>query len=292
MRPTCTKQSPAASRIAGDQKSSTIERMSIPAAAAAAASSGVSTNSIVSCRLPLSSRRPATVSLLCFVNAIGDPPLSRRPPIARGRPTQGRALHLLRLSGATAMCWRAASTSARQSHTSRLLDDSGSCAAARERRDSLLPKPSLAQTFVTDRNVQGVLSQPFDGEVRIEAKGFGHVPLRFVHLALECVGGSEAQVGPLRAVAGVERLVIGVDRGFEMTSGKFYVAQLPIPIHPPRIIRAQPNRVLYVGSCLVKAAEGYLRQRSSMVELLIVRIDCEAGVRDPDRLVKTCDIAK
>jgi len=29
-----------------------------------------------------------------------------------------------------------------------------------------------------------------------------------------------------------------------------------------------------------------------MVELLIVRIDCEAGVRDPDRLVKTCDIAK
>jgi hypothetical protein len=57
--------------------------------------------------------------------------------------------------------------------------------------------------------------------------------LRFVHLALERVGRREAYVGPLRAFAGVERLVICVGRRFEMTSGKFYVAQLPVPVHLP-----------------------------------------------------------
>ena len=38
----------------------------MPAAAAAAASSGVSTNSLVICRLPFCARRSATVMRLCF----------------------------------------------------------------------------------------------------------------------------------------------------------------------------------------------------------------------------------
>jgi hypothetical protein len=37
--------------------------------------------------------------------------------------------------------------------------------------------------------------------------------------------------------------------------------ELPIPVHPPRIIRAQPNRPLYVGSSLIEAAQGYFRER-------------------------------
>jgi hypothetical protein len=81
--------------------------------------------------------------------------------------------------------------------------------------------------------------------------------------------------------------VVGVDRGFEMTSSKFHVARLPIPAHPVRVIRAQSNRLLYVRFCLIKAAEGYFRHPSRSVEERIVRIDGEAGVGDTDRLVKT-----
>ena len=105
-----------------------------------------------------------------------------------------------------------------------------------------------------------MLSQPFDGEVRIEAKGFGHVRFRLVHLAQ----GARRQPrglrkGVNRAVASVEYPVVYVDRGFEMTGSKFDVAQLPIPLHPVRVIRAQPNRLLDVGFCLVETAEGYFR---------------------------------
>ena len=132
----------------------------------------------------------------------------------------------------------------------------------------------------------GVLSKPFDREARIEAKGFGHVRLRLVHLAQERVGGREAQVGPLRVIAGVERLVVFDDRGFGMPRPNSNVPTV-LTESPPRIIRAQPNRLLHVGFCLVEAAQGYFRVCSSLVEIRKVRIDCEAGVGDTDCLVKT-----
>jgi hypothetical protein len=47
----------------------------------------------------------------------------------------------------------------------------------------ILRKSGLGQAFGTLRNVLRVLAKPFDGETRIEAKGFGDVRLRFVHLA-------------------------------------------------------------------------------------------------------------
>jgi hypothetical protein len=49
---------------------------------------------------------------------------------------------------------------------------------------SLFRKPHLAQAFVAGRKVVGnVLSIPFDGEARIEAKGFGDERFRLVHSA-------------------------------------------------------------------------------------------------------------
>ena len=50
----------------------------MPAAEAAAASSGESTNSIVSWRLPFIARKSATVGRLCLVNAIACPPFFAR----------------------------------------------------------------------------------------------------------------------------------------------------------------------------------------------------------------------
>jgi hypothetical protein len=57
---------------------------------------------------------------------------------------------------------------------------------------SFLRKPRLTQTLVPSRKVVGdVLAIPFDGEARIEAKGFSHERLRLVHLAQERIGGGE-----------------------------------------------------------------------------------------------------
>jgi hypothetical protein len=67
--PTWTKQRPAAWRIAGFQTGWMIDRMSMPAALAAAASSGVSTNSIVIWRLPFVARRSATVIRSCLTKS-------------------------------------------------------------------------------------------------------------------------------------------------------------------------------------------------------------------------------
>ena len=68
----------------------------------------------------------------------------------------------------------------------------GMCAGCQRAGRSFLRHSRLAQALVADRNVLAVLSKPFDAEARIKAKGFGHVPLRLVHLAQERVGGREA----------------------------------------------------------------------------------------------------
>src|ERR1700733_10790134 len=73
---------------------------------------------------------------------------------------------------------------------------------------SFLLKPRLAQAFGTLRNVLRVLAKPFDGEARIDAKGFGHVRLRLVHLAQERIRSREVCVVPVIAIARVERLFI------------------------------------------------------------------------------------
>jgi hypothetical protein len=123
-----------------------------------------------------------------------------------------------------------------------------------------------------------VFSKPFDGEARIETKGFGHVSLRLIRLAQERISGGQAYVDPVGVIAGVERLSVCDDRGFGTTGAKLNVAELPIKRRSRRIMWAQANRLLQVGLSLVETTEGYFGARSRTVEILIVRIDGEADV--------------
>src|SRR6202044_758751 len=94
---------------------------------------------------------------------------------------------------------------------------------------SLFRKPRLAQAFVAGRKVVGdVLSIPFDGEARIEAKGFGDERLRLVHLAQKRIGGGEVGVVPVGVIAGVDRLSVFDDCRFGTTSANFYIAELRV----------------------------------------------------------------
>ena len=68
----------------------------------------------------------------------------------------------------------------------------GTCAGCQRVGRSLLRKPRLAETFVPLRDdIGGVVLKPFDGEARIDTKGFGDERLRLVHLARKRVGGGE-----------------------------------------------------------------------------------------------------
>ena len=87
---------------------------------------------------------------------------------------------------------------------------------------SFLRKPRLAQAFGTLRNVLRVLAKPFDGEARIDAKGFRHVRLCLVHFAQERIRSGEVCVDPVIVIAGVERLFIFGDRGFGTTPANLY----------------------------------------------------------------------
>ena len=132
---------------------------------------------------------------------------------------------------------------------------------------SFLRKARLAQAFVPGRNVVGdVLSKPFDGEARIDAKGFGDERLRLVHLAQERIGSGEVGVDPVGVIAGVERLSVFDDRSFGTTRANFYVAEIRTQDRLKWIMRAQPNRLLQVGFGLVETAQRYFCRRSGEVE--------------------------
>ena len=152
---------------------------------------------------------------------------------------------------------------------------------------SFLRKARLAQAFGTLRNVLCMLAKPFDGEARIDAKGFRHVRFCLVHFAQKRIRGREVCVVPVGVIARVERLFIFDDRGFGTTLANFYVAELGMKDLHERIARAQPYRLRRVGFRLVEMAERYFRARSCNVESRIVRIDGEAGVNSADGLVIT-----
>ena len=156
-----------------------------------------------------------------------------------------------------------------------------------------LPQNPLAQAFVAGWKVVGdVLSIPFDGEDRIEAKGFGDERLRLVHLAQERIGSGEVGINPVGVIAGVERLSVFDGRGFGTAGADFYVAEFCAKKAHERIARAQPNPLLQIGFGFVGAAQGYFWPRSGEVEIRIIWIDGEAGVSGADRFVKTARIAQ
>src|SRR6476646_2336402 len=96
---------------------------------------------------------------------------------------------------------------------------------------SLRLQPRFAKTFGPGRYVLRMLSEPFDGVLGIEAKGFLQIGLRFRGLAHQRVGRGQIRISPKAATACVERLLIFVDRCF----GKFDERLTPKPSSSSRV---------------------------------------------------------
>ena len=133
-----------------------------------------------------------------------------------------------------------------------------------------LRKPS---SRVGRMSVGDVLSIPFDGEARIEAKGFGDERLRLVYLAQKRIGGGEVGVVPVGVIAGVDRLSVFDDCRFGTTSANFYIAELRVIKRREWITQARSNRLLHVRFRLVETAQGNFRHRSRHIQTRIVRIN-------------------
>src|SRR5271165_7486712 len=81
---------------------------------------------------------------------------------------------------------------------------------------SFLRQPRLAQSVERELQHRLVFKKPFDGEIGFETTRFSRGGFRFVHFALECVGGGQIEVGVEDAMAALDRL-LGVFERFVET---------------------------------------------------------------------------